>query len=182
MIISYLQKSYHPPSREKVAPFLDDLGVGALGGLLDDQIVDVDGGEHHQTEWDHVDGRPDQAVQRSGEDHVVLVQLPRVCFPVQVGRVEHLDQNLVHHYKDRADHHLDRTEKEEEFLLAESGRISRIKVISFSNHFAIKILMPLVELDWKLDAGQSDQGHDEARRLVDVDHRLVENHPKSCHF
>ena len=85
------------PSREKVAPFLDDLGVGALGGFLDDQIVDVDGGEHHQTERDHVNGRPDEAIQRSGGDHVVLVHFSRVCFPVQVGGVEHFDKNLTTH-------------------------------------------------------------------------------------
>ena len=38
-----------------------------------------------------------------------------------------------------------------------------------------------MELDGELDAGQPDDGHDEAGRLVDVDVRLVENHPERRH-
>ena len=37
---------------------------------------------------------------------------------------------------------------------------------------------PLVELNGELDAGQADESHDDAGRLVDVDVRLVENHPE----
>ena len=44
-----------------------------------------------------------------------------------------------------------------------------------------QLASPLVELDGELDAGQADDGHDEAGRLVDVDVRLVENHPECRH-
>ena len=86
--------SHHSPSREKVAPFLDDLDFVLLGGLLDDHVVDVDGREHHQTEGDDVDACSDEAVEGTGEDRLVMVNFSRVCFPVQVGSVEHFHQDL----------------------------------------------------------------------------------------
>ena len=42
------------------------------------------------------------------------------------------------------------------------------------------LISPLMELDGELDAGEADDGHDEASRLVDVDVCLVENHPEGC--
>ena len=45
----------------------------------------------------------------------------------------------------------------------------------------MKLFSPLMELYGEPDAGQTDDGHDEAGRLVDVDVRLVENHPECRH-
>ena len=45
----------------------------------------------------------------------------------------------------------------------------------------MKLFSPLMELYGEPDAGQADDGHDEAGRLVDVDVRLVENHPECRH-
>ena len=45
----------------------------------------------------------------------------------------------------------------------------------------MELFSPLMELYGEPDAGQTDDGHDEAGRLVDVDVGLVENHPECRH-
>ena len=89
-----LKISWVKPGREKVTSLPDDLSLGPLVGLLDDEMVDVDGGEHHQTEGDHMDGCPHQAVHRSRPHHVLRVDSARVSLPVEIWSVEHLHQNL----------------------------------------------------------------------------------------
>ena len=89
-----LKISWVKPGREKVTSLPDDLSLGPLVGLLDDEMVDVDGGEHHQTEGDQVDGCPDQAVHRPSVQHVIRLDCSRVSFPVEVWSVPDLHQNL----------------------------------------------------------------------------------------
>ena len=94
-----LKISWVKPGREKVTSLPDDLSCGPLVSLLDDERVDVDGGEHHETERDHMDGSPDQAVHGSSGLHVLRLNCSRVSLPVEIWSVEDLHQNLVDHDK-----------------------------------------------------------------------------------